>query len=253
MQHPSSLPPSLLSFTQVGSEHLLQNEHQLLRWVFSGHESCRTNFPQDGDLPPAQAAVWRPLDSGGSQDTSSQVGVCASVCFDFVNYACSRSECSGMEAYFESLYQVSLKCKGKCFWFFRWQLIWKLCKLTGLHQTTVRCCDLITPRPFLISTLIWDVGEHSDPLHGGVDIWASSLSGWTEQITWHPPNEERHRVLWIRLSTGAFCEFIQTDSWNRNQNAPRRERKRKSISDWPSWVKWSVLRLPVSMWLRICS
>lgn len=49
--------PSLIVFMQVGSEHFPQNEHQLFRRVFPGHKPCRTDFPQDGDLPPAQAAV----------------------------------------------------------------------------------------------------------------------------------------------------------------------------------------------------
>lgn len=57
MQHLSSPPPTLLVFTQVGFEHLHQDEHQLLRRVLPGDKSRRTDFPQDGDLPPAQAAV----------------------------------------------------------------------------------------------------------------------------------------------------------------------------------------------------
>ena len=57
MQHLCSPLPTLLVFTQVGFEHLHQDEHQLLRRVLPGDKSRGTDFPQDGDLPPAQAAV----------------------------------------------------------------------------------------------------------------------------------------------------------------------------------------------------
>lgn len=88
--HPFS---SLIVFTQVGSEHVPQNEHQLFRRVLPGHKPCGTDFPQDGDLPSAQAAVWRPLDSWGSQDTGSQVGIQVVLHLTVITIITSASVC----------------------------------------------------------------------------------------------------------------------------------------------------------------
>lgn len=64
---------------QVGSQQLLQNDHQRLWRVLPGHESRGADLPQDGDLPPAQTAVRRPPDRGRPQDTGAQVGGLAGV------------------------------------------------------------------------------------------------------------------------------------------------------------------------------
>lgn len=91
--HPFS---SLIVFMQVGSEHFFQNEHQLFWRVFPGHKPCRTDFPQDGDLPSAQAAVWRSLDSWGSQDTGSQVGIQVVLHLTVIRLITSASVCFKM-------------------------------------------------------------------------------------------------------------------------------------------------------------
>lgn len=124
---------------------------------------------------------------------------------------------------------------------FMWQLTGKIyadSMLTGLHQNNVHYCDLITPLPFLISTLhlrrertLWSTMKTSIFRHP-VLAWMAELK-WSHDIPWMLRAiaftacacTSIHRQL-------LFFQLIQRHSWNRNQNAPQREKKVTDLVGW---------------------
>lgn len=133
---------------------------------------------------------------------------------------------------------------------FMWQLTGKIyadSMLTGLHQNNVHYCDLITPLPFLISTLhlrrertLWSTMKTS--------IFRHPVLAWMAELKWS------HDIPWMLRAiafTACACTsihrqllFFSVDPETLMKQKPKCSTEREK-SDWPSWVKWSVLWLPV--------
>lgn len=128
---------------------------------------------------------------------------------------------------------------------------------TGLHQNNVHYCDLITPLLVLISTLhlrrggtLWSAVQVSIFGHP-VLAWTAKLN-WTEDRMTSPECCEAQHSLSACGCTSIHGQFflVSPDRLMKQKSKCSTD-SAKSMSDWPTWVTWSVLCLRYNIHIQL--